>query len=146
MFMAFPLAYAAIELFEPVFRDRPKATQFAGKQLAETVTKAWRDKYGTPLRYAAGTEFAVNNIAVYSPDRPHVVVHGRLPLSPWIDRADLRRRGAVIVWEGVSEVEMNEWRATFSGMEIQSPLVLPRQTLFPVRPSTVHYAIMPPRP
>ena len=73
-------------------------------------------------------------------------MHGRLPLSPWIDLADLRRRGAVLVWEGASEAEMNEWRATFPGMEIQPPLVLARQTLFPVRPSTVHYAFVPPRP
>ena len=115
--------------------------------MADLVTKAWRDKYGTPLRYAAGSEFAVNNLAVYSPDRPHVVVHGRPQLSPWIDMNDLRRRGAVIVWEGLPDsAQVDEWRRTFPGMEIQPPLVLPRQTLFPVRPSEIQYAILPPRP
>ena len=39
--------------------------------MADLVTKVWRDKYGTPLLYAAGSEFVVNNLAVYSPDRPH---------------------------------------------------------------------------
>jgi dolichyl-phosphate-mannose-protein mannosyltransferase len=147
VFAAFPLAYAAIEVFEPAVRDRPKATQFPGQRMADLVTKAWRDKYGTPLLYAAGSEFAVNNLAVYSPDRPHVVVHGRPQLSPWVDMNDLRRRGAVIVWEGLPDsAQVEEWRRTFPGMTIQPPLVLPRQTWFAVRPTEIQYALLPPRP
>ena len=49
--------------------------------------------------YVAGTEFAANNVAVYSPDRPHVVVHGRPQISPWIDMSDLKKRGVLLVWE-----------------------------------------------
>jgi 4-amino-4-deoxy-L-arabinose transferase-like glycosyltransferase len=147
VFIAFPLVYAAIELFEPAFRDRPKATQFPGQRFADIVTAAWHAKYGTPLTYVAGAEFPVNNLAVYSPDRPHVVVHGRPSLSPWIDMNDLRRRGAVIAWEGEPNApEVDEWRATFPGMELQPPLELPRQTWFRVRPSKLVYAILPPSP
>ena len=56
VFVAFPLAYAAIELFEPALRDRPKATQFPGQHMADLVTKAWRDKYrhAAPLRRRFG--------------------------------------------------------------------------------------------
>jgi hypothetical protein len=144
--LAFPLAYALVELFESAFRDRPKATDFPGRQLAEAVTQAWRQKYGTRLVYVAGSEFAVNNVAVYSPDRPHVVVHARPQLSPWIDIADLRRRGAAILVEGEpSPVQLNQLRAVFPGLEIQKPLILPRQTLFPVRPAHVFFALAPPQ-
>src|SRR5207237_327750 len=94
-----PAIYAAVELAEPFIRDRPKATQFPGRRAAEQITAAWRARFGTPLVYAGGTEFAVNTLAVYSADRPHVVVHGDPRLSPWIDMNDLRRRGAVLVWE-----------------------------------------------
>jgi hypothetical protein len=66
--------YAAAELGEPFLRDRPKATQFPG-QLAAVVTQHWRAQTGQPLtmwqRQARRrpSEFAANNVAVYSRDR-----------------------------------------------------------------------------
>src|SRR5262249_59509420 len=88
VFVAWPVIYAAVELFEPFLRDRPKATQFPGRLLAETITRQWREKTGRPLRYVGGAEvgtgpgeFAANNVAVYSPDRPHVILHGNPALS-----------------------------------------------------------------
>lgn len=146
VFVAVPALYAAIEILEPLVRDRPKATQFPGRLLAESVTRAWRQKTGAPLAYVTGTEFAANNVAVYSPDRPHVIVHGDLRLSPWVDAGDLRRRGAVLVWEGEGGAVPEPWRAAFPGAEIQPPLVLRRQAWWPVRPARIEFAILPPRP
>ncbi|MEA2928157.1 MAG: hypothetical protein QOG38_585, partial [Hyphomicrobiales bacterium] len=148
VFVAAPLAYAAIELGEPLVRDRPKATQFPGRFLAETITRTWREKFGTPLTYVGGGEFASNNVAVYSPDRPHVIVHADPALSPWVDRDDLKKRGAVLVWEDgqADDAKLAEWRAAFPGFDLQPPLTLPRQTLAPTRPARVHVAIVPPRP
>jgi hypothetical protein len=153
--VAWPLVYAAVELFEPFVRDRPKATQFPGRLLAETITRQWRERTGSPLRYVGGAEvgtgpgeFAANNVAVYSPDRPHVIVHGNPRLSPWVDMADVERRGAVLAWEAAPGDDRfpENLRLTFPGAELQPPLILPRQTLHPVRPVIVHYAIVPPRP
>jgi Dolichyl-phosphate-mannose-protein mannosyltransferase len=154
--LAVPAAYAADELLEPFLRDRPKATQFPGRVLAQTITRIWRDATGTPLTYVGGAdfrssgtgEFAPNLMAVYSPDRPHVVAHGRPALSPWIDPADLERRGAVFLWEAPEEVPglPDDIRASFPRAELQPPLVLPRQTLTPRSPAVVHYAILRPRP
>jgi 4-amino-4-deoxy-L-arabinose transferase-like glycosyltransferase len=153
--IAMPVAYAAVELLEPLVRDRPKATQFPGRLLAETITRQWRERTGTPLRYVGGAEvgtgpgeFAANNIAVYSPDRPHVIVHGNPHLSRWIDMADVERRGAVLAWEappGDNRLPEN-LHANFPRAELQPPLVLPRRTLFRVTPAIVHTAIVPPRP
>ncbi len=155
VFLGMPLAYAAVELFEPLVRDRPKATQFPGKLLAETITRRWRERTGSPLRYVGGAEvgtgpgeFAANTVAVYSPDRPHVIVHGNPKLSPWIDMADVERRGAVLVWApppGEARLPEN-LRATFPRAELQPPLTLARQTLAPVRPAIIHYAFVPPQP
>jgi 4-amino-4-deoxy-L-arabinose transferase-like glycosyltransferase len=142
-----PVSYAAVEIFEPFVRDRPKATQFPGEVTAAIITREWRDKFGTPLSYVGGTEFAVNNVAVYSSDRPHVVVHGDPTLAPWIDMQDLRRRGAVLVWEeGLAGADLDRWRATFSELDVQPTLVLARQTLHPVKPARIVYAFVPPRP
>jgi hypothetical protein len=155
VFLGMPVLYGAVELFEPFVRDRPKATQFPGKLLAETITRQWREKTGSPLVYVGGAEvgtgpgeFAANNVAVYAPDRPHVIVHGNPALSPWIDMADVRRRGAVLVWEpwpGETGLPEN-LRATFPRAELQPPLVLPRKMLARVKPAVIHYAFVPPQP
>jgi 4-amino-4-deoxy-L-arabinose transferase-like glycosyltransferase len=145
--VAFPVIYAAAEIGEPFLRDRPKATQFPGQAMAEAITHAWHERYGTPLVYASGTEFAVNNLAVYSPDRPHVLPHGDPKLAPWVDMHDLVRRGAVVVWEeGHLRARQEEWRATFGALDIQPTLVLARQTWHKVAPTRIVYAFVPPRP
>jgi hypothetical protein len=166
--IAFPLGFAVAELGEPLLRDRHKATQFPGRLLAETVTRQWREKTGTPLAYVGGArvivqarggprealgagQFAANNVAVYSPDRPHVIVNGELRLSPWIDPADLDRRGAVLIWQPPdNKAGMPEnIRRAFPRAELQPPLFLPRRTLFRTSQESkdlVHYAFVPPRP
>ncbi len=157
VFAAFPIGYLASELFEPFVRDRAKGTEFPGRLLADTVTRDWRTRTGTPLRYVSGAdygttgagEFAANNVAVYSPDRPHVLVHGDPKLSPWIDMADFERRGAVFVWQQRRDEPgmPPALRSAFPRAELQPSLVLPRQTLNPrVRPERIGYAIMPPKP
>ena len=150
-----PAAYGVSELFDSFISDRQKATKFPGRLLAEIVTQQWRERTGTPLRYVGGAdirggagEFPANNVAVYSPDRSHVVVHGQPRLSPWIDVADLDRRGAVFVWEQASTAPTlpDGLRATFPRTEALPPLVLPLQSRTQRRPVIIGYAILPPRP
>ncbi len=107
IFVALPLAYAADEQLEPLIHNRQKATHFPGREMARILTERWHAETGTPLHYVAGAplrggagEFAANNVAVYSKDHPHVIVHGDPNLSPWIDLADVKRRGAVLIWQG----------------------------------------------
>src|SRR5204863_6807959 len=42
--VAFPVIYAATEIGEPLLRDRPKATQFPGRAMAEAITRAWHER------------------------------------------------------------------------------------------------------
>jgi 4-amino-4-deoxy-L-arabinose transferase-like glycosyltransferase len=149
--LAMPLTYAVVEGLEPLLRDRPKATQFPGRALAGQVTRAWREKFSSPLPYVGGGEFATNNIAVYSSDHPRVIVHADLSLSPWVDRADLARRGAVLVWEDgqVDAAGLAQMRSTYPGLDVQEPISLPRQSLVArgkLKPVRVHFAVVPPRP
>jgi hypothetical protein len=155
VFVAMPVLYVGVELIEPLVRDRPKATQFPGRLLAETINRAWRERTGKPLRYVGGAEgvgtgpgeFAANNIAVYAPDRPRVIVHGNPAKSPWIDMADVARHGAVLMWQplpGATGLPDN-LKATFPRAELQVPLVLPRQTLRPVGPEVIAYAFVLPQ-
>ena len=147
VFVAWPVIYAGVELVEPFLRDRPKATEFPGRRAAEIVTKAYRDRTGAPLVYVGGDNFIANNVAVYSADRPHVVVNADPALSPWVDAADLKRRGGVLVWgEGEPVAPPERFRAAFPNAEVQPPLSLPRQVRAKVRPVEVRFAIVPPRP
>ena len=60
----------------------------------------------------------------------------------------VERHGAILVWlprPGDTGLPDNI-RATFPRAELQPPLVLPRRTLRPVTPETIHFAIVPPQP
>ena len=68
-------------------------------------------------------------------------------LSPWIDLADLRRRGGVLVWEeGHPAARLDEWQSIFGEFAVQPVLVLARQTVHPVKPARIVFAFIPPRP
>ncbi|HEY7300083.1 MAG TPA: glycosyltransferase family 39 protein [Xanthobacteraceae bacterium] len=152
--LAFPVAYAVTELFESFIHDRPKATEFPGRLLAGIITQKWHETTGEPLVYVggaefgtgAGGEFPANLVAVYSADHPHVIVHGDSDLSPWIDVADVRRRGAVLIWDwGWSAGIPENLKSVFPDAELQPGLMLPRQTLYPRSPALVKYAFVRPR-
>jgi Dolichyl-phosphate-mannose-protein mannosyltransferase len=148
VFAGFPLAYAGIEIFEPFVHDRPKATQFPGAAVAAATTNMWHERFGAPLFYVCGTEFDANTVAVYSPDRPRVLVHCDPKLSPWIDMGDVRRRGIAVVFDQllVDPAAIERWRATLGAFEVGAPMTLPRQTWFPVKPDQVFYGFIGPRP
>ena len=145
VFGAYLVAYVAIELLEPLVRQRIKATQFPGAAMAAAVTRDWHDRFDAPIFYVCGSEFAANNVAVYSPDQPHVVVRCDPTLSPWIDPADLHRRGMLVVWEeGLADADrLDEWRAIYGELQPQASLSLVRQTLRPA-PTEVFRAYLPP--
>ena len=108
-------------MFAPLFNDRPRAMEFSGRMMAQTITAEWRAATGSSLTYVGGTQFAANNMAVYSPDRPHVVVEADLARSPWVDPGDLRRRGLVIVWErNLSRDMPDAMRANFPDAEFRA--------------------------
>jgi hypothetical protein len=148
VFVGFAVVYAAVEIFEPFVRDRDKATQFPGQRVADDVTGRWRERFGAPLVYVAGSEFVANNVAVYSPDRPHVVVHGDPKLSPWIDMDDLRRRGVVLIWDPrlVGDAGVAQWGATFGPFDVQGSLLFARQTWHSVQPVPISFAFVAPAP
>lgn len=144
LFLLAPAIWIGVWIAEPYVRIRPKATQFPGQALATRMTELWREKTGTPLRYVAGTEFAANNVAVYSPDRPHVIVHGRPAISPWIDMDDVKKRGVIVIWEpGLPGAYVDEWRKTFGAEGDPVIVELPRQ--HGGRPARIGYWMIPPQ-
>lgn len=148
IFVAFGAIYAASELFEAMWNQRMKATNFPGRLLAAEVTREWRARTGQPLVYAAGSMYVAGNLSVYAPDRPRLFIDGDFRKSPWVDPGALRRSGAVIVWYTAVEGTAlpAHLRAVFPDAEQIPALELPWQTLARVPPLSIGLAIVRPRP
>lgn len=151
VFAVLPTVYAANELFEPLVSNRSMATHFPGRLVARIVVERWHQKTGTPLQYVSGAplpggagEFAANNVAVYSADHPHVIVHGDPNLSPWIDMTNVERRGAILIWQGNPAMPA-VLQQRFPRAEMQPPLRLPQAALVSRGSDSVYYAILLPQ-
>ena len=48
--------------------------------------------------YVIGSMWDGGNIEHYAPDHPRVLIDGKPERAPWIDLADLRSKGALVVW------------------------------------------------
>ena len=78
---------------------------FPGQRVADYVTRAWHDRYGRPLPYVAGEHHTVVNVVAHAADRPLAYFEWDPVESPWIDEADVRRRGAAFVGSYRSEAD-----------------------------------------
>jgi hypothetical protein len=152
VFIAMPVLYVAVPAIEPFFRDRTLATQFPGQIAAETLTRIWHEKTKSPLVYVTGDEHAANSIAVYSPDRPHVIVYGLLQgptsRSPWAKLADVQRKGVLVVWEegAGGEALFQSWRANLPGFDPDASSVLDLHLhARRARAIRLRYVVIPPR-
>lgn len=74
------------------------SANFPGSDIANTITAMWHTRFQTPLMYVAGNRWISGNISYYSTDHPAVYVDWDIKHSPWIDLVDLKRKGAVFVW------------------------------------------------
>jgi 4-amino-4-deoxy-L-arabinose transferase-like glycosyltransferase len=118
--------------------------QFPAKALAREVTAQWHAKVGGRLPYVIGDIWNAGAIAFHSPDRPSVLTKGNPADSPWIDMADLRRRGAIVVWEAghddnhIAEVAQRR----FPGLAWQQAIVLPLDTAATLPPLRIMWGIL----
>ena len=65
------------------------------------------------------------NLAHYSPDQPRVLVDGEPERAPWIDLADLRRQGAVVVWTvGDLKHVPKKFQEVAAGAQVEPPILL----------------------
>jgi hypothetical protein len=144
------LIFVANEALAPYVTKYPKRTSFPGKSLSQHVIDTWHGRYHTPLRYVIGDMWTAGNVAWYADDRPHVFMEGDTHISPWIDTADLKSSGGVIVWcincslRPCDSTIPEKLHALFPQAENQEPLTLKRMTLADVSPVIVGWAIIPP--
>lgn len=144
VFAIFIVAFIVNYSLLPYLDHRYRAVLFPGDALGATLTQRFHDATGAPLRYVIGSMWDGGNLAHYSPDQPQVLVDGLPARAPWIDLADLRKKGAAVVWtQGDPQQMPAQLAAIAPGAIIGAPFDLPMRRW----PGTVHvgWAIMTPQ-
>ncbi len=120
--VAFVLQYGVL----PFVDHRYRASLFPGDRLGAEISTRFRAATGAPLAYVIGSMWLGGNISRYSVERPRTLIDAKPERAPWIDLADLERRGAVVVWTDGDRNTVPEPYARFAaGAQVQPPLTLP---------------------
>jgi 4-amino-4-deoxy-L-arabinose transferase-like glycosyltransferase len=110
----------------PYLDHRHRASLFPGERFARAMADGFRGATGEPLAYVIGSMWLGGNVSHYAPGHPRTLIDGKPERAPWIDLADLRVRGAVVVWSDGDRARLpDEYAAIAAGAQVQPPLTLP---------------------
>jgi 4-amino-4-deoxy-L-arabinose transferase-like glycosyltransferase len=124
----FVAAFVADYLVLPGIDHRARAVLFPGDALAAALDARFHAATGAPPAYVVGSMWDGGNVAHYSPQtpQPRVLIDGLPRRAPWIDLADLKAKGAVVVW---TDSDPQTLPAAFApvaaGAELGAPFDLP---------------------
>jgi len=139
--LAFILNYAVL----PNYDHRYRAVFFPGSELGRDLSQRYRAATGRPISYVIGSMWDGGNVAHYAPDHPRVLIDGKPERAPWIDLADLRTKGALVVWTtGDLTVVPPGLRSVAADAAVQPPFLL--HSLRGDSSVQIGWAILYPRP
>ena len=73
---------------------------------------------------------SLGNLAHYSPDQPHVLIDGLPQRAPWVDLADMRAKGALLVWDvGDLQKLPGPFAALAPNAKVGTPFTLPTRRI-----------------
>jgi len=125
VFGCLAIAFIANYAVLPNMDHRYRAVFFPGGDLGRELSQRYYAATGRPVVYVIGSMWDGGNVAHYAPDHPRVLIDGKPARAPWIDLADLRSKGAVVVWtEGDLKVIPPELRSIAADAAVQPPFVL----------------------
>jgi hypothetical protein len=124
VFAIFVAGFLVDYLVLPNFDHRYRAAFFPGDRLSAAITQRFEQATGRKPAYIIGSMWDGGNVAHYAPQhpQPRVLIDGLPRRAPWIDLADLRARGAVLVWtDGDPRVLPKNFAAIAPDAEIGAP-------------------------
>ncbi|HEX4554359.1 MAG TPA: glycosyltransferase family 39 protein [Xanthobacteraceae bacterium] len=122
----YAIAFVAQYGVLPFVDHRYRASLFPGDRLGAEISARFRAATGAPLAYVIGSMWLGGNISRYSAERPRTLIDAKPERAPWIDLADLKRRGAVVVWTDGDRGKVPEAYARFAAdAQVQPPITLP---------------------
>jgi hypothetical protein len=100
-FVSFAIAFSLnYGVFNHYKRDPRFQAFFPGEKLSQEIARRYSAIAGRPPAYVIGSIWIGGNVAYFAPGRPELLIDGIPARAPWIDLADLKKKGAVIVWTG----------------------------------------------
>jgi len=127
--------------------DGPR-TQFAGAELARQVEARWAAHTTRPLAFVVGDFWLAGNVSFHLRERPYVFVDADSRQTPWIDPAEVRRAGAVIIWphpDRRGDELPEQYARLFPEAQVEPPIRLVVSTVpRPIR-RAFGVAVVPPR-
>jgi 4-amino-4-deoxy-L-arabinose transferase-like glycosyltransferase len=125
VFAGLVIAFIANYAVLPHYDHRYRAVFFPGGDLGREISQHYRAVTGKPVVYVIGSMWDGGNVAHYAPEHPRVLIDGKPARAPWIDLADLKARGAVVVWTaGDLQVIPPELRTIAADAAVQPPFLL----------------------
>jgi hypothetical protein len=126
VFAGFAIAFIVNYAVLPLYDHRYRAVFFPGSELGRELSQRYRAATGRPIVYVIGSMWDGGNVAHYALDHPRVLIDGKPSRAPWIDLADLRTKGALVVWTaGDLTTIPPELRAVAGDAAVQPPFLLP---------------------
>ncbi len=125
VFAGLVIAFIANYAVLPHYDHRYRAVFFPGGDLGREISQRYRAITGKPVVYVIGSMWDGGNVAHYASEHPRVLIDGKPARAPWIDLADLKARGAVVVWTaGDLQVMPPELRTIAADAAVQPPFLL----------------------
>ena len=128
VFAILAIAFIADYTVLPRIDHRYRSAFYPGSALAAAVTQRFEAATGRKPAYIIASMWNGGNVVHYSGlhPQPRVLIDGLPRRAPWIDLADLRARGAVVVWtDGDPNSLPESFAAVAAGAEIGAPFALP---------------------
>jgi hypothetical protein len=128
VFAILAIAFIADYTVLPRIDHRYRSAFYPGGTLAAAITQRFEAATGRKPAYIVASMWNGGNVAHYSGlhPQPRVLIDGLPRRAPWIDLADLRARGAVVVWtDGDLNLLPESFAAVAAGAEVGAPFALP---------------------
>jgi dolichyl-phosphate-mannose-protein mannosyltransferase len=145
VFAGLAIGFIANYAVLPHYDHRYRAVFFPGADLGREIAQRYGAVTGRMPVYVIGSMWDGGNVAHYAPSHPRVLIDGRPERAPWIDLADLRNKGAVVVWTDADPNAVPiDYRAIAVEAAVQPPFEL--KDLRGDGKRTIGWAILHPRP
>ena len=136
-------------LVNPWLSGKPPYTTAAPRhEEAEFMHTWWYERQPGPLKYIAGDRWVISGMTAYSDEKPTPYFEVSDAQSPWMNEADLRRDGGVLVHkltgDGDRDDVISAIRHRFPGLEAETVTAFAHDTRAPVPPERLWIAILPP--
>lgn len=116
---------------------------FPGRVFAAKMEQIWSTNFQMPLKYTGGDIWFSSLLYVYLQDKPRALIQMNPSAAPWIDVEDVKRCGAIVMADNISE-----YKAFQNRIEgVPDPTVVPykiKSRFGKEKTVQIHYGIIPP--